>query len=353
MEEHILWQDNTLILLDQRMLPLNKERVTCRKSRDVAAAIKTMVVRGAPAIGIAAAFGLVLASLETGQEAEPNLSARKLDQIINEAALELEKARPTAVNLAWAISRMLKKYHAIRGRTVTEIQEILLAEAKAIKEEDLQNNYAIGKHSLTLLKRDMNVLTYCNAGGLATGGYGTALGVIRAGFDAGKIKKVYACETRPFLQGSRLTAWELAQDNIPVILVTDNMAGYLMFQGLIDMIVVGADRITLNGDVINKIGTYTLAVLAEKHGIPFYAAAPLSTFDLSVGELNGIAIEIRDAREITHIGDTRIAPEGIDIYNPAFDITPSKLIDAIVTEQGVIREPYPKNILALFGKESN
>ena len=313
--EPIRWKGDRLELLDQRLLPGKTVYVKCKTAKDVAKAIKDMVVRGAPAIGCAAAFGVVL-----GKGSASSFEV-------------LSKSRPTAVNLFWALERM---------RTAKDLE----AEAKAIFDEDLAANRAMGKLGATLIPDRARVMTHCNTGALATAGYGTALGVIRS--SKNKILNVIANETRPYLQGARLTAWELVQEGIPCTLITDNMAGHLMSRGEVDVIVVGADRIAANGDVANKIGTYTLAVLAKRHGIPFYVVAPLSTFDLKISSGKEILIEERPADEVTGYRGTRWAPEGVSVRNPAFDVTPAELITGIVCERGVILAPDRKQILKLF-----
>jgi len=315
--EPIRWRDDALELLDQRRLPREAVYVTCRSASEVAAAIRDMVVRGAPAIGVAAAFGMALA-------------VRRGDSL-DAAANELRSARPTAVNLAWAVDRMLRT----RGD---------LAEAQAMFREDVEGNHRIGRFGAELLGRSATVLTHCNAGALATAGYGTALGVIRSAVEQGKKIAVFADETRPYLQGARLTAWELQQDGIDVTLITDSMAGHFFQQRKFDAVFVGADRIAANGDTANKIGTYTLAVLANAHQVPFYVAAPISTVDLATPNGAAIPIEERSAREVTEIGGTRIAPEGVAVRHPAFDVTPARLITAIVTDRGVLRAPYEKSL---------
>ncbi len=315
------WDGEALQLLDQRLLPREEVWVACRTASEVAEAIRTMVVRGAPAIGVSAAFGMALA-------------ARAGDDL-RRAAEELKRSRPTAVNLAWAVDRML----GARGD--------LLREAERILEEDVEANRAIGRHGAALLGRSSTVLTHCNAGALATGGYGTALGVIRAAIESGKHVAVFADETRPYLQGARLTAWELQRDNIDVTLITDNMSGHFFQQGKFDAVVVGADRIAANGDTANKIGTYTVAVLAHAHGVPFYVAAPLSTIDPSCPSGAEIPIEERSAAEVVEMFGSRVAPEGIHVRHPAFDVTPARLITAIITERGVLRAPYGEAIAKL------
>ncbi len=309
------WQGNSLELLDQRLLPERMAYVTCRTAAQVAQAIRDMVVRGAPAIGCAAAFGVALSKGSS------------------EAFDVLAKSRPTAVNLFWALERMRKAKN-------------LEAEALAIFAEDLAANRAIGRRGAALIAERARILTYCNTGALATAGYGTALGVVRAAKE--KNVSVIACETRPYLQGARLTAWECVQEGIPCTLVTDNMAGHLMSRGEVDVVLVGADRIAANGDVANKIGTYMLAVLAQRHAIPFYVAAPLSTFDPSIPDGARIPIEERAADEVTGYRGTRWAPEGIAVRNPAFDVTPAELVGAIVTEKRVLRAPYGEGIHSLI-----
>lgn len=311
------WDGHVLSLLDQRLLPREEKWIECRTPAEVAEAIRTMVVRGAPAIGVAAAYGMAMAT---------DLSA---------AAAELKAARPTAVNLAWAVDRMLRA----NGAT---------SEAEAIHREDVEANMRMGRYGAALLGESSTVLTHCNAGALATAGYGTALGVIRAAIEGGKRVAVFADETRPYLQGARLTAWELQHDNIDVTLITDNMAGHFFQQGAFDAVIVGADRIAANGDTANKIGTYTVAVLAHAHGVPFYIAAPLSTIDPACPNGAGIPIEERSAEEVTEMFGTRVAPEGVAVRHPAFDVTPARLITAIITDRGVLRAPYEEAIRALF-----
>lgn len=313
--EPIRWKGDSLELLDQRLLPGKLVYVKCTSAAEVASAIRDMVVRGAPAIGCAAAFGVVLSK---GSPESYEL---------------LAKSRPTAVNLFWALDRMKKAKN-------------LKAEAEAIYDEDLKANRAMGDLGAALIKEKARVMTHCNAGALATAGYGTALGVIRS--SKKKNISVIACETRPYLQGARLTAWECVQEGIPVTLITDNMAGHLLSSGEVDVIVVGADRIAANGDVANKIGTYTLAVLAKRHGVPFYVAAPLSTFDPKIPDGSHIPIEERPASEVTGYRETRWAPDGVRVRNPAFDVTPAELVTAIICEKGVLRAPYAQAIQALM-----
>lgn len=341
------WRDGELWVLDQTRLPGEVEWLKCRTPRDVARAIKEMKVRGAPAIGLAAAYGVVLAAYSFPGGAEGEDTSR-LTEALEEAQETLAATRPTAVNLFWALERMQKVWENNREQSFSALKELLLEEAMAIEREDLARNRKMGRMGSTLVPRGAVVLTHCNAGALATGGYGTALGVIRAAHEEGKVKQVYACETRPLLQGARLTAWELTRENIPVTVVTDNAAGYLMKQGKIHLVVVGADRVTAGGDVANKIGTYGLAVLAKYHKIPFYVAAPLSTFDLSLTRGEEIPIEERAPAEVRGWGSIRFLPEEAGVYNPAFDVTPADLITAIVTEEGVLRPPYGKTIGDLF-----
>src|SRR5690606_3799382 len=331
--QSLAWRDGALHLIDQRRLPLAFETVICRTAREVAEAIRAMVVRGAPAIGAAAAYGMALGAREL---AERGAEVRAgLEQI----AAELRAARPTAVNLFWAVDRMLAVADAHPGASSSQLADMLLAEAPPIAAAAAETCRAIGAHGAPLLPAG-GVLTHCNTGALATVDYGTALGVIRAARAAGKPLHVYASETRPFLQGARLTTWELLQEGIPVTLITDNMAAYVMAQGLVQSVIVGADRITANGDVVNKIGTYGLAVLAKEHGLPFYVAAPVSTLDLSLQDGSQVPIEERDASEVTHVLGQRIAPEGVAVLNPAFDVTPAAYVTAIITEFGVVRPPY-------------
>jgi len=314
----------------------------------VAAAIKNMVVRGAPAIGAAAAYGMALAagSLQ-GKERESLLAG------LEEAARGLKATRPTAVNLAWAVERMMNFARSQKTENPSRLAELLWAEAEKIAAEDVVTNKKIGQHGAKLIPQKARILTHCNAGALATVDYGTALGVIRSAVEQGKEVTVFVDETRPYLQGSRLTAWELQQEGIPATLIADNMAGFLMQKGEIDLVIVGADRIAANGDVANKIGTYSLAVLAQAHKIPFYVAAPLSTFDLKIDSGSLIPIEERSARELTHFAGVQIAPSGIKCYNPAFDVTPAALITAIITETGIIKKPTAETINKFFAEQEN
>ena len=315
--EPIRWRGDHLELLNQLKLPRDVEYVRCNTSHEVADAIKSMIVRGAPAIGVAAAFGLVLAK-QRGDD-------------IDRAAKELRDARPTAVNLAWGIDRMLRANCDV-------------SEAEKIFREDVEANRRMGRFGAELLGGKATVLTHCNAGALATAGYGTALGVVRAAVEQGKNIAVFADETRPYLQGARLTAWELAQDGIDVTLITDNMAGHFFQQQKFDAVIVGADRIAANGDTANKIGTYTVAVLANAHSVPFYVAAPISTIDIATPNGAAIPIEERSAREVTEIAGTSIAPKGVAVRHPAFDVTPARLITAIITDRGVLRPPYEHSL---------
>lgn len=340
----IKWENGILKLIDQTKLPVALDYVFCRTANDVARAIKTMVVRGAPAIGASAAYGFVLGANDYKGQAKPEFM-----QHMALVAEELRSTRPTAVNLFWAIQKMLTRLETVADLSLDEIKTELLNEADAIFHDDIAMNKRIGQFGNQLVPANARILTHCNAGALATAGYGTALGVIRAAHAAGKNISVYADETRPLLQGARLTAWELMQDNIPVTLITDNMAGYLMRKGMIDFIVVGADRITANGDVANKIGTYSVAVLAKEHGVPFYVAAPISTIDLTLFSGDEIPIEERDFSEVTSLFGQPTAPAGVKVFNPAFDVTPNEMITGIITDRGVATAPYNlsiKNIMA-------
>jgi methylthioribose-1-phosphate isomerase len=336
------WTDAGVRFIDQTKLPTEETYVTCRNYEEVADAIRTMIVRGAPAIGVAAAMGVALGTLQSEAKTSPEL-AREFDSI----CAVLASTRPTAVNLFWAIRRMRDRFEQLRTLPVENIKAELVAEAQHMLVEDIAANEAMGKHGAVLLPSSGSVLTHCNAGALATAGYGTALGVIRAAVESGKKLSVFADETRPFLQGSRLTAWELMKDGIPTTLIADNMAGAMMRQGKIDAVIVGADRIAANGDVANKIGTYTVAVLAKEHGIPFYVAAPISTVDLTTPDGGGIPIEQRASTEVTHLAGKQIAPDAVRVENPAFDITPSKYVTAIITERGVARAPYQQSLAGL------
>jgi methylthioribose-1-phosphate isomerase len=341
----IEWRDNKVIMIDQTRLPGEEIYNEYSDFRSVAEAIRGMVIRGAPAIGVAAAMGIALGANEIITDTEESFF-RQLSNVCDVMA----RTRPTAVNLFWAIKRMKQIAEDHRGRDLDKIREALKEEAILIEREDLEICRAIGKNGGRLIKDSWTILTHCNAGGLATAGYGTALGVIRAAREAGKNINVFADETRPWLQGARLTAWELMKDGIPVTLIADNMAGYLMSRGEIDCCIVGADRIAANGDTANKIGTYSVAVLAKENGIPFYVAAPLSTFDFSLETGAEIPIEERHASEITHLAGVQIAPEGVKVRNPAFDVTPARYITAIITEKGVVTGDYRSKLRSLAGR---
>ena len=394
----LVWERPYLRLLDQRLLPGRCEIITCRTPEEVADAIRSMVVRGAPAIGAAAAYGIAMAAYQlaeaSGSAGPATTPTARLDAARTRAdagtapltgelrdasarasgvapgagsagsagsdvfwsGLEavfalMRSTRPTAVNLFWAIERMRRRADALRPQGPRAVAVGLEAEAEAIAREDVETNRRIGRAGAELVPHGAGVLTHCNTGSLATVDYGTALGVIRAAHEAGKEIHVYAGETRPFLQGARLTAWELQQDGIPVTLITDGAAGALMAQGRVNLVIVGADRVTANGDVVNKIGTYSLAVLARAHGIPFYVAAPLSTVDPATPSGAEVAIEQRDPREVTHILGTPIAPEGVAVLNPAFDVTPAQFVTALITDKGVVRPPYPEALGRLFALE--
>ncbi len=343
----IEWKGDRLVLLDQTLLPNQEIYREYRDHREVTRAGVDMVVRGAPAIGVTAAVGGALAARELAAEGEGDLADR-----LAPACDALAATRPTAVNLFWAVDRMRRRAEALRGLPAAAAAEELLAEARAVLEEDVEANRRLGRWGADLLPDEATVLTHCNAGALATAGYGTALGVVRAAVEAGKRVAVVADETRPFLQGARLTAWELLKDGIPVTLITDGMAGYRMQRGGIDAVIVGADRIAANGDVANKIGTYGVAVLARENGIPFYVAAPLSTVDLSLQGGEAIPIEERAQDEVTRCGGARVAPEGVGVWNPAFDVTPARYVTAIVTEAGVARPPYAESLSRLAASTS-
>ncbi len=339
------WTADGVRFIDQRKLPIEETYVTATTPEQVADAIQTMVVRGAPAIGVAAAMGIALAARNSKAESTADLK-RELDH----AAELIAQTRPTAVNLFWGLQRMKEKFEQLRIRPITQIKDALVEEAQRMHAEDIAANRAMGRHGATLMPSQGGVLTHCNAGALATAGYGTALGVIRAAVEQGKKIHVYADETRPFLQGARLTAWELMKDNVPTTVISDNMAGAMMRQGKIGAVVVGADRIAANGDVANKIGTYTVAVLAKEHGIPFYVAAPTSTVDLACPDGSQIPIEQRNIKEVTHIAGKQMVPDGVSIENPAFDVTPAEYVTAIITEWGIARAPYSESLAELIGK---
>jgi methylthioribose-1-phosphate isomerase len=341
------WTDQGVRFLDQTKLPTEETYVTCKTHEQVADVIRNMVVRGAPAIGVAAAMGIALGVNNSPAESVAGLK-HDLDQICD----LIGKTRPTAVNLFWAIGRMQEKFERVRIWPTLQIKRALIEEAQRMHAEDIAANQAMGRYGATLMPTEGGVLTHCNAGALATAGYGTALGVIRAAVEQGKKIHVYADETRPFLQGSRLTAWELMKDGIPTTVISDNMAGAMMHRGKIGAIIVGADRVAANGDVANKIGTYTVAILAKEHGIPFYVAAPISTIDLACPDGTHIPIEQRNPKEVTHIAGKQMVPDGVSIENPAFDVTPAKYVAAIITEKGIARAPYNESLQKLAGKES-
>jgi methylthioribose-1-phosphate isomerase len=336
------WTDSGVRFLDQTKLPTEETYVTCRTHQQVADVIRNMVVRGAPAIGVAAAMGIALGVKESKAQ-----SAADLKKEFDEICKIIGETRPTAVNLFWAIRRMQDKFERLRARPLPQIKQSLIEEAQRMHAEDIAANQAMGRHGATLMPSSGGVLTHCNAGALATAGYGTALGVIRAAVEAGKQIHVYADETRPFLQGARLTAWELMKDGIPTTVISDNMAGTMMKQGKIGAIVVGADRIAANGDVANKVGTYTVAILAKEHGIPFYVAAPLSTVDLATADGSGIPIEQRNPKEVSHIAGKQMVPDGVHIENPAFDVTPARYVTAIITERGIAKAPFSESLRRL------
>lgn len=335
----LIWDGKSLLLLDQRELPQKEEYIQCNSAEDVGEAIRSMVVRGAPAIGVAAAYAMLLAAKHIFHTS-PESFLEKLES----TGMGLKTVRPTAVNLAWGVEQMLRQAKKLSGSTPQEMLEQLEGLARQLYEEDILVNKRIGEHGASLLPSPCTVLTHCNAGALATAGYGTALGVVRSAFSSGKDIRVIADETRPFLQGARLTAWELQQEGIPVTLIVDSAAGFILSKGHVDCVIVGADRIAANGDVANKIGTYMLAVLARQHNLPFYVAAPLSTFDLSLETGEEIEVENRSAEEITHIKGQEITPPGLEVLNPSFDVTPAHLITAIITEKGVIANPDREKI---------
>lgn len=344
MVETIVWSGDRVVMIDQRRLPLRETYVICRGYRSVIRAIQDLVIRGAPAIGVAGAMGVALGAIKIRTNDMARFRAR-----LSAVCKEIAAARPTAVNLAWAVERMERIANQGENQDVAEVKARLVAEAQEILNEDIAINKILGHHGQKLLGDGSRVLTHCNAGALATGGYGTALGVVRAAVAAGKHIEVFADETRPFLQGARLTAWELDQSGIPVTLITDNAAGHIMKAGLVDAVIVGADRIASNGDVANKIGTYMVAVSARANKIPFYVAAPRSTVDLAIRNGDDIPIEERDCEEVTHFQGRQCAPPGIPARNPAFDVTPSRYVTAIITERGVIRAPYKRNLRRVLG----
>lgn len=366
----IAWKNNNVVMIDQRRLPQREVYVECGTYGCVARAIEKMVIRGAPAIGVAAAYGVALGVMawkdgrngergnaergeRNGEQRDADRSLadvrfdRRFDHRFERICGRLAQTRPTAVNLFWAIDRMKAVYAAQKGRPLAEIKQRMLEEARAVEAEDVKICRLIGSHGQALIRSGDSILTHCNAGALATAGYGTALGVVRAAHEAGKTITVYADETRPFLQGARLTCWELARDNIPVVLITDNMAGALMKKGGVSAVIVGADRIAANGDTANKIGTYGVAVLAAEHGIPFYVAAPMSTIDFALETGDLIPIEERAPDEVRKIGGRSLAPEGQAVWNPAFDVTPARFIAAVITERGVARPPFGASLAGL------
>lgn len=343
MVETIQWTDAGVVMIDQTKLPRVEAFVTCTTHLEMADAIKTMVIRGAPAIGVAAAMGVALGVLRA--------SPATMDSEFETVCATLAATRPTAVNLFWAIDRMKKLYATVRGQSIEAIREAMVREAQLVYREDIAINMAMGAHGAPLVPDGKTVLTHCNAGALATAGFGTALGVIRAAVNAGKKIDVFADETRPFLQGARLTVWELQQDNIPVTLITDNMAGHFLKSGRIGCVVVGADCIAGNGDVANKIGTYGVAVLAKENGVPFYVAAPISTLDLTLESGAQIPIEERPSTEVTEVFGVPVAPEHTAVQNPAFDVTPNRYVAGIITEKGVAYAPYEISLRALAAKE--
>jgi methylthioribose-1-phosphate isomerase len=351
--QHIFWDGDALGLLDQRLLPAQTVVIRCTTVEDVAQAIRTMVVRGAPAIGCSAAYGMALVARQNMRSDSSYRDATETLERLEQAKQQLDAARPTAVNLAWATERILRiarrfvdeqTIAATEWPTTRELADRVLDEAHAILAEDLAMCHAIGRHGEALIPPRGHVLTHCNAGGLATAGLGTALAPIRIAHDQGRSIHVFVDETRPFLQGARLTAWELQRAGVPLTLITDNMAGYFMRRGEVDCVIVGADRVVANGDIANKIGTYSLAVLAQAHRIPFYVAAPSSTIDLTLPNGDAIPIEQRDSNEVTMIGGQQIAPNGVSAAHPAFDTTPHELITAIITERGVVYPPYGDNL---------
>ena len=341
--ETLRWREDGLELIDQRLLPMRIEYVRCTCAEDVATAIHSMVVRGAPAIGCAAAYGVALEALRLC-----NLPAQAFLDGMEHAFQSLLKSRPTAVNLAWAVERQRRKLHVESAAGASAAAASLLAEAHLILAQDIEINHAMGRHGAALIPDGARVLTHCNAGALATGGHGTALGVIRSAIEAGKSVSVFADETRPLLQGARLTAWELMRDGVEVVLIADSAAAFLMSRGEIDVVIVGADRVAANGDTANKIGTYPLAVLAQRHGIPFYVACPLSTIDLSIAHGMLIPIEERASDEIVELAGQRLAPPGVAVRNPAFDVTPAQLVSVLITERGIVRQPDRTRLAALF-----
>jgi methylthioribose-1-phosphate isomerase len=341
------WKKGKLLLIDQTELPEREAYLECSTDREVARAIRSMVVRGAPAIGVAAAFGMVLGARRF-KSGEKDSFLRHMEGV----GMALTATRPTAVNLAWAVDRMLGVVRGYRGGDLPALRKLLEEEAVKIQQEDVQACREMGRQGQVLIPDGSSILTHCNAGALATAGYGTALGVIRAAREAGKRIHVFVDETRPFLQGARLTAWELMKDRIPCTLITDSMAGWLLAQGKIHLAVTGADRIAANGDVANKIGTYSVARLCHAHGVPFFVAAPLSTIDPATRTGKDIPIEQRSPAEVTFLRGKRIAPAGVKVYHPAFDVTPSRYVSAIITERGIAQKPYRTNLKKLFSDGS-
>lgn len=341
----IEWTDAGVVMLDQRLLPTQEIYRTCTNHSEVAEAIRSMVIRGAPAIGVAAAMGIALGvkTCNAGSLAE-------LDAVFSRICSDIAATRPTAVNLFWAVERMRNVYNRTRSQGLPAVRSVLIGESIAMHSEDVEANRRMGRFGQELIPAKAQVLTHCNAGALATAGYGTALGVIRAAVEAGKQIHVFADETRPFLQGARLTAWELQKDNIPVTIITDNMAGYFMQKGKIDCVVVGADRIAANGDVANKIGTYSVAVLAKENGVPFYVAAPISTLDLSLPDGSRIPIEERDPEEVRKIVGVPITPIDAEVANPAFDVTPNRYVHAIITNRGIAWPPFQESLPELANR---
>jgi methylthioribose-1-phosphate isomerase len=335
----IEWTNEGVRFIDQRRLPTEEVYEVCKSYEEVAAAIRDMTVRGAPAIGVAAAMGVAL-----GMQQSTATDLAGFRQHFDRVAKLIGETRPTAVNLFWGIRRMKAKFDSLSGQSIPQIKAALVAEAQLMLVEDIASNEAMGKHGAVLMPSSGSVLTHCNAGALATCGYGTALGVIRAAVSAGKQIHVFADETRPFLQGSRLTAWELMKDGIPTTVIADNMAGAMMRLGRIQAVIVGADRIAANGDVANKIGTYSVAVLAKEHGIPFYVAAPFSTVDMNTPDGERIPIEQRSSLEVTHHAGKQVAPTGVMVENPAFDVTPNKYVAAIITERGIAKAPFAESL---------
>ncbi|MBM4341173.1 MAG: S-methyl-5-thioribose-1-phosphate isomerase [Deltaproteobacteria bacterium] len=344
----IEWKDDGVRILDQRKLPGQVRYLECKDALSVAKAIRTMAIRGAPAIGVAAAMGIALAAQKIRTHRQ-ELFRKEIENVFT----QMGQTRPTAVNLFWAINRMRRILEQVNTYGVEQTRMRLVDEALLIHKEDIEVNKKIGEHGKRLIRNGARILTHCNAGALATAGYGTALGVIYAARDEGKRFHVFVDETRPMLQGCRLTAWELAQEKIPATLITDSMAGVLMAQGKINLVIVGADRIARNGDTANKIGTYGVAVLSRWHHVPFYVAAPTSTIDFAIASGKEIPIEERPKEEVTHIGGRRIAPSGVNAFNPAFDVTPHSLIEGIITEKGVLRKPFEKNLKKMLKSKNS